>query len=61
MYIVTATPICLQLFRQADWPALAFALANAGNNRLARIAMMAITTSSSISVNPLAKRLGKRG
>ena len=60
MYIVTATPICLQLLRQADWPALAFALANAGSSSPARIAMMAITTSNSISVNPLAKRLAKR-
>jgi hypothetical protein len=32
--------------------ALAFALVRAGNNRLARIAMMAITTSSSINVKP---------
>ena len=32
--------------------ALVFALANAGNNRPARIAMMAMTTSSSIKVKP---------
>ena len=56
MYIVTARPICLQLFRQADWPALAFALARAGNNSPASIAIMAITTSNSISVKALAKR-----
>ena len=56
MYIVTARPICLQLFRQADWPAFAFALARAGNNSPASIAIIAITTSNSISVKPLAKR-----
>lgn len=32
--------------------ALAFALLNAGNNIAARMAMMAMTTSSSIKVNP---------
>jgi hypothetical protein len=35
----------------------AFARANAGNNMAARMAMMAITTSNSMSVNPLAARL----
>ena len=34
------------------WTPFCLALANAGSNRLARIAMMAITTSSSIRVNP---------
>jgi hypothetical protein len=33
--------------------ALALALANAGSNMPARIAMIAITTNSSIKVNPL--------
>ena len=60
-YIVTARPICLQLFRQADWPAFAFALAKAGNSSPASIAIMAITTSNSISVKPLAKGLVNRG
>src|ERR1039457_1689781 len=41
-------------------PALAFALARAGNSRAARMAMMAITTSSSISVNPLPLATGIR-
>ena len=36
---------------QAVCCAFAFALANAGNSRLAKIAMMAMTTSNSISVN----------
>ncbi len=36
--------------------AFAFALPSAGNSKAARIAMIAITTSSSISVNPLGKR-----
>ena len=37
--------------------ALIFALFNAGNSIAARIAMMAMTTSSSIRVNPLARDL----
>jgi len=40
------------LFTQLICWALAFALPKAGNNIAARIAMMAITTSSSINVNP---------
>jgi hypothetical protein len=35
---------------------LAFALVKAGSKREARIAMMAITTSNSIKVNPLSVR-----
>src|SRR5687767_12496782 len=44
-------PICLRLERHTVWVALALARANAGNSRLARMAMMAITTSNSMSVN----------
>ena len=40
--------------------ALAFALARAGSSMPARIAMMAITTSSSISVKPRSCRLARR-
>ena len=43
---------CFTLFRHFISVALAFALAKAGNNKPARIAMMVITTSNSISVNP---------
>jgi hypothetical protein len=39
------------LFKQAVCLALAFAFANAGNNMLANMAMIAITTNSSMSVN----------
>src|ERR1035441_6874813 len=43
---------CLRLFRQAmPWP-FALALFKAGRSSAARIAMMAITTSSSMRVNP---------
>src|SRR5688572_14649576 len=42
---------CRLLFRQLARRARSFALPNAGNNRPARIAMIAMTTKSSISVN----------
>ena len=41
---------CFVLFKQLVACALAFARVNAGNNIAARIAMMAMTTSSSMSV-----------
>src|SRR5256885_13355476 len=41
---------CLRSFTQLIWLAFALAFANAGNNRPASIAMMAMTTSSSIRV-----------
>src|ERR1051326_2952523 len=44
------------LFMQAICLALALALASAGNNRPARMAMMAITTSSSIRVKAALRR-----
>ena len=51
-YIRFASAICFMLLRQDV--ALAFSLArdNAGRSIAARMAMMAITTSSSINVNP---------
>ena len=39
--------------------ALALALASAGNNRAAKIAMIAITTNNSISVNPAARAVSE--
>src|SRR2546425_558729 len=45
-------PIWRKLFRQAVCLALALALASAGNNIPARMAMMAMTTSNSMSVKP---------
>src|SRR5438445_170871 len=47
-----AVPICLRLFRQADLRAASRALAKTGKRMAARMAMMAMTTSSSISVKP---------
>ena len=49
----------LVLFRHLIWWLLAFAFASAGNSMLARIAMMAMTTSSSMSVNADRWRPGK--
>src|ERR1043166_9255069 len=50
-YMCMARASCLLLFRQAVRLAFSFALARAGRSRPARIAMMAITTRSSIRVN----------
>src|SRR5712671_6304100 len=52
-YITQASCNCFSLFKQADCSALLLAFDNAGKSIAARIAMMAITTSSSISVNPV--------
>ena len=43
---------CLKLLRQLMVLAFSLALDSAGNSRAARMAMMAMTTSSSIRVNP---------
>src|SRR5947207_15116044 len=43
---------CLMLLMQPMPCAFAFDLLKAGNNKAARMAMMAMTTSNSISVNP---------
>src|ERR1039458_1130320 len=53
-YIFTASPHCLRLLAHWICNARALALASAGNNIAARMAMMAMTTSSSINVKPLA-------
>src|SRR5437763_6663519 len=50
-YMVRASPHCLQLLAQSTLSALALAFARAGNNKAARMAMMAMTTNSSMSVN----------
>jgi len=50
---MTARANCLQFDRQAVWRAFSRALANTGNSIAARIAMIAMTTSNSMSVNPL--------
>src|SRR5262249_41642435 len=46
-----ARPSCLVLLAHLIWMALDFALASAGNSNAARIAMIAMTTSSSMRVN----------
>src|SRR5215510_377878 len=52
-----ASPICFRLLVQLICFALSLALERAGNSMLARMAMMAITTSSSMRVKPtLARR-----
>ena len=51
-YIWNASAICLQLERQAACRAFSRAWAKTGNRIAARMAMMAMTTRSSISVNP---------
>ena len=50
MYIVPAKKICLDLLVQSMRRAASRALASAGNNMAAKIAIIAITTSSSINV-----------
>src|SRR5258708_26844035 len=45
-----ASPTCLRLLTQLMRAALALALASAGRSKPARMAMMAITTNSSMSV-----------
>jgi hypothetical protein len=50
-YMYVATPICFRLARQDAWFAFCLAICSAGSRRLARMAMIAMTTSSSISVN----------
>ena len=52
--MIQAKVICLVLFMQDIACALYFALANAGNSIAASIAMIAITTSNSIKVKPIA-------
>src|SRR6185436_21192679 len=54
-YIINASPICLLLLTHAIPFALPLALDSAGSSIAARIAMIAITTSNSISVKPFAR------
>src|SRR6267142_7249493 len=56
-YMAMPRPICLRLFMQRVWTALALALARAGRSIAARIAIMAMTTSSSIRVKPRTRRV----
>src|SRR6476660_8896228 len=53
MYIATQRPTCLLLERQVVWRALSRAWAKTGKRIAARMAIMAITTSSSIKVKPV--------
>ena len=56
-----ANPACFSSFRQiVDCP-FCFALAKAGSNNPARMAMIAITTSNSINVKPRLKSLTLEG
>src|SRR6266498_666220 len=50
-YRIQASPNCLPLFKHMMPWALVLALASAGNRSPARMAMMAMTTNSSIKVN----------
>jgi len=52
-YIRMAMPSCFWLLRHEVWRAFSRAREKTGNRIAARIAMIAITTSSSISVKPL--------
>src|SRR6266481_4609107 len=52
-YMTAAVVNCLRLLTQFIWWAFCFARDRAGSNIAARIAMIAITTSSSISVKAL--------
>ena len=47
-----ASEICFTLLRQDAWRAFSRARAKTGNRIAARMAMIAMTTSNSISVNP---------
>src|ERR1035441_2901571 len=58
--MIVAHPQFFMFAAQLMVLALALALARAGNSRAARRAIMAITTSSSISVNPLPLATGVR-
>src|SRR5579872_5351183 len=52
---MTPIPISRELFKHDVACALSLALLNAGRSMAARMAMIAITTSSSMSVNPTAE------
>src|SRR5438067_2088826 len=59
MYIATAMPICLLLDRQVVARAFSRAWAKTGNRIAARMAIIAITTRSSINVKPNRLRDGR--
>ena len=52
MYIFKANPICRTLFKQTNKRACSLGLASVGSNKAARMAMTAMTMSSSMSVKP---------
>src|SRR5262245_56217041 len=56
---IRPNPICRILFKQEVCLTLAIALASASKSIATRMAMIAMTTSSSIKVNPRASRLEK--
>ena len=51
-YMIQAAAICFWLLMHCTFLAATFARASAGSSNAARMAMIAITTSSSMSVNP---------
>src|SRR6267154_5223669 len=55
VYITQARASCFWLLRQEAPVALSFARDKAGSNIAANMAMMAMTTNNSISVNPLSR------
>src|SRR5881396_3644962 len=57
MYIATERPICLLLERQVVARAFSRACAKTGKRIAARIAIIAMTTSNSISVNALRRTM----
>ena len=59
-YIFMLNSICLELLMQPRSMALSLARPRAGNSKAARMAMMAMTTSSSIRVNPRESRGGNQ-
>src|SRR5216683_2906847 len=58
MYMATQRPTCLLLERQVVWRALSRAWAKTGKRIAARMAMIAMTTSSSIRVKPRLRLMG---
>jgi len=56
-YWIAARPICFRLFVHFVWFAFSFGLRRAGMSNVARMPMMAMTTSSSMSVKPLLRGL----
>ena len=59
-YMIKPKPICLLLLRHLVVKAFVLALASAGSTIAARMAMIAMTTNSSIRVNPLLHEYARR-